>query len=115
EAKVKELTATMAKVQEALNSLEAVRARFGNLDPDKEVLYQRLTATLAAQKDESVEVAGKVMQARGKLESLPRPKVMVRNRVHPGVHIRLNDSFLHNEEGLRVTEVYEAEGKVKYS
>ncbi len=114
EERMMDMKANLEKVEEGMRTLEGFRERYRGLHPDKEALYQRLSEVATGLKQEMVEVTKLIMQAKAKCDSLPEPKIMVRSVIHPGVHVRLNDSFLHNESDLLVTSLYEAEGRIQY-
>jgi uncharacterized protein (DUF342 family) len=114
EDKMNEMKANLEKVDEGIRTLDNFRERYKGLHPEKEALYSRLTEVATGLKQEMVEVTKQILQARAKCDSLVDPKIMVRSVIHPGVHVRLNDSFLHNESDLLVTSLYEAEGRIQY-
>ncbi|MBM3266042.1 MAG: DUF342 domain-containing protein [Candidatus Sericytochromatia bacterium] len=114
EDRMTDIKSNLEKVEEGMRTLDNFRERYKGLHPDKEALYQRLSEVATGLKQETVEVTKLVMQAKAKCDSLPDPKIMVRKLIHPGVHVRLNDSFLHNESDLLVTSLYEAEGRIQY-
>lgn len=114
EERMNEVKANLEKVEEGMRTLDNFRERYKGLHPDKEALYQRLSEVATNLKQEMVEATKQILQAKAKCDSLPDPKIMIRSVIHPGVHVRLNDSYLHNETDLLVTSLYEAEGRIQY-
>lgn len=114
EERMNEIKANLEKVEEGMRTLDNFRERYKGLHPDKEALYQRLSEVATNLKQEMVEVTKQILQAKAKCDSLPDPKIMIRSVIHPGVHVRLNDSYLHNESDLLATSLYEAEGRIQY-
>lgn len=114
EERMNEIKANLEKVEEGMRTLDHFRERYKGLHPDKEALYQRLSEVATNLKQEMVEVTKQILQAKAKCDSLPDPKIMIRSVIHPGVHVRLNDSYLHNESDLLATSLYEAEGRIQY-
>ncbi len=113
EARQAEVKGNVTRLEEGLSTLGTARERFHGLHPDKEALYERLNQALQGLQQESIELAAKVMQAKAKVESLPEPKILVRDRIHPGVQIRLNEARLNNEGELVARQLSEAAGKIK--
>ncbi len=114
EERMNDIKGNLEKVEEGKRTLENFRERYKGLHPDKEALYLRLSEVATNLKHEMVEVTKLILQAKAKCDSLPDPKIMIRSVIHPGVHVRLNDSFLHNETDLLVNSLFEAEGRIQY-
>lgn len=115
EARQVEVKGNIERMEEALKSLDQARDRFHGLHKDKELLYERASQALAGLQQESVELAGKVLQAKAKIESLPEPKVLVSERLYPGVSIRINAAKIQNDSERIVKRITETSGRIQMS
>ena len=111
---VKTFKANLEKVEEGLQSLEAVRVRLKRLAPEQEALKEKLEQTAGVIHLEMAQTAKRIMQVRSQLENLPEPKVEVGHLVRSGVTVRIHDAVMVSRSDQAIRGIQEERGTIKF-